>query len=93
MISIIALLAGLVIIPALLTWAGHRLRGRSAALRGAFWGGAIGYGVATAAFLIAALAPPVLWPDDSLRQAVVYWSLLAGSGIGAAIGSLRRDAA
>ena len=42
-----------------------------------------------AAFFIAAFAPPLLWGDDSLREAVVYWGLLAGSGAGSVIGSMR----
>jgi len=90
MTGIIALLLGLIIVPALLTWAGHKLRARSPKVRGAFWGGIIGYTIAMVAFFVAALAPPIVWADDSVRQVVVYWGLLAGSGFGAAIGSFRR---
>lgn len=89
MTGAIGLLLGLIVVPALLTWAGHRLRARSAKVRGAFWGGVIGYAIAMAAFFIAAFAPPLLWGDSSLREAVVFWGLLAGSGAGSVIGSLR----
>jgi len=90
MIGIIAFLGGIIAVPALLTWAGHKLRSRSGLVRGLFWGGVIGYAVAMVAFFVAAFAPPVLWPDASMRQLVVYWGLLAGSGAGAAIGAVRR---
>ena len=89
MISIIAFLGGMIAVPALLAWAGHKLRSRSGVVRGLFWGGVIGYVVAMIAFFAAAFAPPVLWPDASLRQLVVYWGLLAGAGAGAAIGAVR----
>lgn len=86
----IALLLGLIVVPGILSWLGHRLRQRSTRARGVFWGAVTGYGVAMVAFFVAALGPPLLWGDGSLRHAVVYWGLLAGSAAGAAVGAFGR---
>ncbi|HEX6135435.1 MAG TPA: hypothetical protein VFZ24_15805 [Longimicrobiales bacterium] len=84
-----AFLIGLLVVPTLLLWLGHRLRDRSPAQRRAFWGGVIGHTIA----LIVALAllhyPPVLWTSD-LREAVALGVMLAGGAGGAAVGVLRR---
>lgn len=84
----LALLIGLIIIPALLLWLGHGLRKRSPRLRGAYWGGVIGH---TAALVIAVVAlhfPPVLWTGH-VRIAIAFWTMCVGAVAGAAIGSIR----
>jgi uncharacterized membrane protein YkvI len=86
-----ALLLGLLVIPALLLWLGHRLRDRTPRQRGAFWGGIIGH---TAALLVALLAlhfPPVLWTGN-VRTAIAFWLMCVGAAAGAAIGALRARA-
>ncbi|HEX6307061.1 MAG TPA: hypothetical protein VFZ69_02670 [Longimicrobiales bacterium] len=84
-----AFLLGLLIVPALLLWLGHRLRDRSPAQRRAFWGGVVGHTIA----LIVALAllhyPPVLWTND-IREGVAFWVMLAGGVAGATLGAVRR---
>jgi len=84
----LAFLFGLLVMPTLLLWLGHRLRDRTPAQRGAFWGGVTGH---TAALLLAVLLlhyPPVLW-TDGIRSVVVMWGMLLGGAAGAAIGALR----
>jgi ABC-type uncharacterized transport system permease subunit len=83
----VALLAGLFIVPLALLALGHRLRERTAVLRGAFWGGVIGHGIALVIAVTAMHVPPVLW-DSSTRIAAAFWSLLAGAAFGAAAGVL-----
>lgn len=84
----IGLVLGLIVAPGILAWLGHKLRGRSARARGAFWGGLAGYGGAMVLFFIATLMPPLLWGDASLRETIVYWGLLAGAGAGAGVGAV-----
>lgn len=90
----IALLLGLFGAPAALLWLGHRLRDRSARQRGAFWGGAIGHGIAIVVAVIAALFPPIWWHEGGvLRDFAVHWSMLIGAVAGGAAGALRATAA
>jgi hypothetical protein len=84
-----AFLIGLLIVPTLLLWAGHRLRDRSPAQRRAFWGAVTGHSIALVVAVVLLHYPPVLWTDD-LRQAVAFLVMLAGSVAGAAIGVLRK---
>jgi hypothetical protein len=84
-----AFLVGLLVMPALLVWLGHGLRGRSRRARGAFWGGVIGHSAALVAALIALHYPPVMWTGD-MRAMVAMWAMLAGGAAGAALGALRR---
>lgn len=83
-----AFLAGLLLVPGLLLWLGHRLRDRSRMQRGAFWGGVIGH---TAALLVAVVLlhyPPVMWTGE-VRAAVAMWVMLLGAAAGAGLGALR----
>ena len=83
-----AFLVGLLVVPVLLLWLGHRLRDRSPAQRGAFWGGVIGH---TAAILVALMLmhyPPVMWTGHP-RAGIIMWVLLLGAAVGAAVGALR----
>lgn len=83
-----AFLIGLLVVPALLLWLGHRLRDRSPAQRGAFWGGVIGHTTAILIALALLHYPPVMWTGDA-RSAIVTWGLLVGAAAGAGLGALR----
>jgi uncharacterized membrane protein YkvI len=84
----LAFLFGLLIVPAILLWLGHRLRDRSPAQRGAFWGGVIGHTVAIIAAITLLHYPPVMWTGE-VRAAVAMWVMLLAAAAGAAIGALR----
>lgn len=84
--SLMALLAGLFIVPVGLLWMGHRLRRRPAAWRGAFWGAVAGHGVGMLATAVALHYPPVLWEDGGGRTVLVHWAMLLGALLGGAIG-------
>jgi hypothetical protein len=84
----LALLAGLFVVPAWLTWYGHRLRGRTRSGRAAFWGAVAGHSLATIALAIIVLAPPTSWEGSGGREVAVYWLLLAGAAAGGLAGLL-----
>ena len=87
MIGALVMLVGVFVVPAILLWAGHRLRRRSARWRAVFLGTLVGYGIAAVASLTASMMPAEMWQSgDTLRGAVGYWGLLAGPAIGAAAG-------
>jgi hypothetical protein len=86
--AIFAFLAGAVAVPALLLWLGHRLRDRGRAQRGAFWGGVIGHSIAMVVTLVAMHWPPVIWQGGA-RTTLVFWSMLLGGTLGAAVGALK----
>ena len=86
----LALLAGLLVAPALLLWAGHRLRRRSARMRGAFWGGLAGHSLGLMVTLAAVHYPPVHWDGAPLRTAAIHASMLLGAVLGAAVGAMLR---
>jgi hypothetical protein len=90
-IARLALLMGLFVVPALLLWLGHRLRDRSPAQRGAFWGGVIGHSIALPIGLLGLHYPPVLWAGDA-RILIAFWIMLLGGALGAAVGALRAQA-
>ena len=82
-----ALLVGLFVAPALLLWLGHRLRRRSARLRGVFWGGVIGHSLGMLITLLATHYPPVFWGGEGWRAVAVHASMLVGAVAGAAAGA------
>lgn len=84
-----ALLAGMFGVPALLLWLGHRLRGRPARLRGAFWGAVAGHSLGMLVTLVAAHLPVVHWEGDGWRTLAVHASMLGGTAVGAALGTAR----
>jgi uncharacterized membrane protein YkvI len=84
----IAFLIGLLVVPAILLWLGHRLRDRSPAQRGAFWGGVIGHTMALIIAITLLHYPPVMW-SGALRAAIAMWVMLLGAAAGAALGALR----
>ena len=88
MIAGLAFLVGILVVPAALLWLGHRLRDRSPAQRGAFWGGVIGHSAALLLALGALHYPPELW-TGGVRTAIALWGMLLGGTLGALIGALR----
>jgi hypothetical protein len=84
-----AFLLGIVVVPGVLVWLGHRMRDRSPRQRRVFWGAVIGHSVALIIALVALHYPPVMW-DDGPRVVLALWSLLLGAGVGALAGALRR---
>jgi hypothetical protein len=84
--SLAALLIGLFIVPLVLLWMGQRLRRRTAAWRGMFWGAVIGHALGMLATVGAMHLPPVLWSGSDARTAAVHWAMLLGAVLGAAMG-------
>ena len=83
----LAFLTGLLIVPGVLLWLGHRLRDRSPAQRGAFWGGVIGHTTAIIIAMTLLHYPPQMW--TGARSAVAMWVMLLGGVFGALLGALR----
>jgi NAD/NADP transhydrogenase beta subunit len=83
----LALILGLFVVPTFLLLLGHRLRERSSRQRGAFWGGVIGHTVAVIVAVVAMHWPPVLWTSDA-RAFLVFFTMLVGGVLGAAVGAL-----
>jgi hypothetical protein len=89
-IALVAMLAGLFLVPAGLLWLGHRLRRRTPRQRAIFWGALVGYGVAAAVALVVSMLPAEMWSDaDRLRGLLGYWGMLIGPAIGVAIAGLK----
>ena len=84
-----AMLLGVFVVPAVLLWAGHRLRRRPPRWRGAFWGAVIAHIVAVPIALVAAMFPAAEWDQtNAVRGMFGFWLLLLAPLIGAGIGSL-----
>lgn len=83
----LALLAGLFLIPAVALWLGRGIRFRSPRTKAAFWGGVFGHSLAAVAWLVAALLPPVAWPESGGRSLILFGVLLVGAVAGAALGA------
>ena len=89
--GIVALLLGILVVPAALVWTGHRLRRRPPAWRGAFWGALVGHVIATLVGLSFWMFPPEEWSgDDRVRGALAFWSFLVLPIVGGVIGWLKR---
>jgi hypothetical protein len=87
----LAFLTGLLIVPCVLLWLGHRLRDRSPAQRGAFWGGVAGHTIAIIIAITLLHYPPQLW-TGAVRSALAMWVMLLGAAVGAAFGAVRGHA-
>ena len=86
-----AMLAGAFVVPAVLLWAGHRLRRRTPRWRAGFWGALLGHLVAMPLALAAALWPPRAWEaTDAWRGALGWWGLVALPVLGALAGLVSR---
>ena len=82
-----AMLAGLFAVPAVLLWAGHRLRRRSARWRAAFWGALSAHVAVAPLAMLAAMIPPAGWaPDDRWRGFFGFWAMLVAPLVGAVVG-------
>jgi len=87
--GIMAMLLGVFVVPAILLWAGHRLRRRSPRWLAAFWGGVTGHIVALLVGSVAGMIPAEQWePTDVLRGALALWSFLVLPAAGAILGAL-----
>ena len=88
--GLIAMMLGAFAVPAVLLWAGHRMRRRSARWQSAFWGGLAGHLVSLVVACVAALIPAEVWQStDVVRGAAGFWSLLVCPAAGAIGGALR----
>jgi hypothetical protein len=86
----VALLLGLFAVPAVLLWAGHRLRRRSDRWRGAFWGAVLAHTAASVPAMVAALYPAAEWSAaDRWRGVLAFWLMLLAAPVGAAVGAMR----
>jgi uncharacterized membrane protein len=84
----LAFLTGLLIVPGVLLWLGHRLRDRTPAQRGAFWGGVTGHTMAIIIAITLLHYPPQMW-TGAVRSAMAMWVMLLGAVTGALLGALR----
>lgn len=88
-IGLLAMLLGVFGVPFALVWIGHRLRRRTPAIRGAFWGALVAHVAIAPIALIAGMRPAAAWaPTDVLRGALGFWSLLVGPLLGGIVGAL-----
>jgi malonyl CoA-acyl carrier protein transacylase len=85
-VSMLALLMGLFVVPMVLLLLGHRLRRRTAASRGMFWGAVAGHSLGILASVAAMHLPAVLWAGGDARTIIVHWGMLVGAIGGAAVG-------
>ncbi len=82
------LLLGIFGLPLVLLVKTQRFRDLGTRLRGAFWGGVIGYLVGLLLWTGALLLPQVMWDPGSARLAGVVLPLLMCGIVGIAIGAL-----
>lgn len=88
-VALVALLAGLFVVPAALLAVGHRLRRRSPRVQSAFWGAIVAHIVAALIVVVFSMTPPEEWrPSDITRGAISFWSLLIAPLVGAAFGAM-----
>lgn len=86
----VLLLLGIFGVPIALLVGGHRFRRLGRRMRGAFWGGVIGYAIGILFWGVATMAPAEMWAQGSIRLSAVVMPLIifgsAGFGIGALVG-------
>lgn len=92
--ELVALFAGLFLVPGALLWTGHGFRDRSRRVRSAFWGGVSGHAAGLLIALTASVNPAVWWAGGPfLRDFAVHWSpmllAMAGALMGLALGRRR----
>ena len=81
------LMVGVFGVPALLVWAGHRLRRRPPRWRSVFLGAVMGHVLAILVGSIAAMTPPEAWEATDLwRGALGVWSFTIFPLVGALAG-------
>lgn len=89
------LLLGIFGVPLALLVKTQRFRDLGARMRGAFWGGVIGYAVGILVWGLFTIAPAVMWDPGTARLAGVILPLfgfgVVGIGVGALIGKEPRE--
>jgi hypothetical protein len=89
--GIAIMLFGVFVVPALLLWGGHKLRRRSRAWHGTFWGAVCGHLLAIVVGSVAAMMPAAEWSaSDTWRGLFGFWSFTLAPLAGAAIGWLSK---
>ena len=92
-ISLVAMMAGLFVVPGILLAASHRLRRRSDQLQSAFWGAIVAHILASIAATIASMISPEQWQGEDVWRGVFgFWMMLVAPMIGATIGYIRGGA-
>ena len=85
-----ALLGGAFVVPALLLWAGHRLRRRPRWWRRGFWWALTAHVVAATAAVVVAVAPPEMWASDDWGRGLVgLWLPVVAPAVAGAVGAIR----
>ena len=88
-LSMLALLLGLFVVPAVALALGHRIARRPARQRGAFWGIVVGHTIAMLVATTAALYQPVRWSGaDVMRGTLGLWGMLVLGLVGGVVGYL-----
>ncbi|MBC8089692.1 MAG: hypothetical protein H7Z40_20710 [Phycisphaerae bacterium] len=86
-ISLVAMMAGLFVVPGILLSFSHRLRRRPNRLQSAFWGAIVAHIVAIIAATVASMISPEQWTaGDTWRGVFGFWMMLVAPLLGAAIG-------
>lgn len=85
------MLVGVLVVPAVLLWGGHKLRLRTPVWRATFWGAVVGHLIAIVIGSVAAMMPAAEWSGgDTWRGLAGFWSFTLAPLVGAAIGWLSR---
>ncbi len=82
------LLAGIFGMPVALLVNSQRFRRLGRRMRGAFWGGLIGYAVGILVWGLATIAPAQMWDPGSVRVAAIVLTLVLFGSAGFALGAL-----
>ncbi len=91
--GLVVFLAGLFVMPVALLWVGHRLRRRSPAVRGMFWGAVIGHCIAGLLAVVLGMIPPEAWTSEQrVRGFAGLWSLLVFPLAGGIVGRIMNRA-
>ena len=88
-VHLLAMLAGLFLVPLAALALGHRLNRRPRRQRLVFWGIVAGHAAGMLLATLAALYLPVRWDDTDVGRGLLgFWGLLLGGALGAAVGWL-----
>lgn len=82
------LLAGIFGVPLALLASGHRFRRLGRRMRGAFWGGGVGFACGSLVWALATMAPAQMWAQGSIRLTTVVSVLIVSGVAGFIIGGL-----